>query len=130
MGRNLHPGRGQGGQRRLEILNRAVEVVDLADRLIRADHIHHRGIDARSLHPPRAGLVGQGGVDGDLQIREVALQPLDHRIEPLIPDLIAPVRSARQQKALQTLRADQVTHLAIQILGTAVAGIIGSRILA
>ncbi len=69
-------------------------MVDVADRILGADHVHHGGIDASAFHLPGALFIGQSGVDGDLQMGKVALQALDHQIVTLILDLVDPVRSA------------------------------------
>ena len=83
---------------------------------LRADDVHHRRVDAGRLHRSRARCVEQRRVDRDLQMREIALEPFDHRVVALVADLVAAVRAAGQQEALQILRSHQLAHLAVEHL--------------
>ncbi|MCH7691948.1 MAG: hypothetical protein IID50_00745 [Proteobacteria bacterium] len=94
MGHDLHGGRAQGPEGGLEIRHRAVQVVDLADRLLGADHIHHRGVHPGALHRLGAGVVGQRRVHGHLEEGEVPLEFLDDRKVGPVADFVAPVGPA------------------------------------
>jgi hypothetical protein len=107
---DLHAGRAQGGERCLEVRYGPVEMIDLADRLLRADHVHHRRIDAGTFHQFRAPLVEEGRVHGDPQMGKIALQALEDGKISFVLDLIAPVGAAREQEALQILHEHEVTH--------------------
>jgi hypothetical protein len=114
---DLHRRRAKRREGRLEILDRAVEVIDVADRLVGADDVHHRRVDTGGLHALRARLVEERRMDRDLEIRIVALQPLEHRVVALVLDLVALRRAAREQEAAQVLRGDQLTDLAVEHVG-------------
>src|SRR6266542_3118846 len=114
---DLHSCRAQRGERRLEIVDGAVEMIDVADRLLGPDHVHHRRVHTRDLHQPCAALIEQRRVNRDLQIGIVALELLDDRVEALVADLVTLGRSAGEQESAQVLCDDQVAHLAIEHFG-------------
>ena len=114
VGHDLHRGRAQGAQRRLEVLHRPLEVVDLADGRLRADHVHHRGVDARRFHRLRARAVEQRRVDRDLEVREIALQALDRGVVALVADLVGAVRSPGEQEAAQRAAGRHRAHRALE----------------
>ncbi len=113
---HLHGRLAQRRERRLEIFDRPIEVIDLANRLRSSDHVHHRGIDPGRFHRERTPPVSEGRMNRDPQLRMVPSQPLEHRKETLVADLVAPIRAAGEQKTLQSLPLDHLAHLAIEHL--------------
>lgn len=109
-----HAGGAQSVQRRLEILDRPIEVIHLADGIGIADHVHHRHIDPGRLHALRARGIQQGGVNGDAQAREIVLQALEDREIAVVFHLVAPVRAAGKQKPLQPAGADHLAHAGLE----------------
>jgi hypothetical protein len=56
---------GEVPERSLEIRDRPLEVVDLLDRILRADHVEHRGVDAGCLDALRGVARDERGVHRD-----------------------------------------------------------------
>jgi hypothetical protein len=74
---DLEPGVAERGDGGLEVGDGLLlQMVDVADRLVGADHVDERAVDAGRLERARAGLVDQTGVD-DHGLAELALDPCD-----------------------------------------------------
>jgi hypothetical protein len=114
VGDDFHVRCTQCSERRLEILHGAVEMVDVADRLLSADHVHHGGIDTSRCHQPCARLIEQGGMNRDLQFRKITFELFDDGVIFLVLDLVAPVGATRQQKPFQVLQQNEVAHFSIE----------------
>jgi hypothetical protein len=113
-----HPHRGRNERREgcLEVGDRPVKVIDLADRRLGSDHIEHRIVDPRSGKAFGPRPIHQARVGCDAQIGEVGLESRDRRQEALERHLVPPVRAARQKKSREIAGRGPGADLAFQHL--------------
>ena len=96
---DFHRGRRQRGERRFEVGDRAVEMIDVADRLLRPYHVSHGHIDTGRFHVFGAPFVEQGRMCGNAQIGKLVLEFLDGRVIALVRHFVAPIGTAREEEA-------------------------------
>ncbi len=119
MRHHRHPRFGKRGEGGLEIGDRTVEMIDLADRLLGADDVDHRHIDAAFRHLAHILARSERRMDRDAEPGKIALETGEHRIISPVGHFVAPIRASREKKAAQPLPRDHLAHHGLEMLGRA-----------